>query len=161
MTISEALTGVFTDDPINWIKWIIVFAVLIGSYFIAIPLYGRVSYALSLEKKRDIARDKGHIHEAVLVKKWPEGDVANYNWHATYRYSFQGREYKHNAFFKHPMTPPFRLHLYYIDDPLKTFSYEEYHYENHKAVILFPLMVLPWILAVAAMFILDIPRPVM
>lgn len=30
MSIKEALIGVFSDDPINWIKWGIVFAILIG-----------------------------------------------------------------------------------------------------------------------------------
>ena len=29
MGIQEALTGVFTDDPLNWVKWAAVFAVLI------------------------------------------------------------------------------------------------------------------------------------
>ena len=30
MSIKEALIGVFSDDPINWLKWGIVFAILIG-----------------------------------------------------------------------------------------------------------------------------------
>ena len=32
MGIQEALTGVFTDDPLNWVKWAAVFAVLILGY---------------------------------------------------------------------------------------------------------------------------------
>ena len=32
MSIKEALIGVFSDDPINWLKWGIVFAILIGGY---------------------------------------------------------------------------------------------------------------------------------
>ena len=36
MSITEALIGVFSDDPINWLKWGIVFAILIGGYIIAI-----------------------------------------------------------------------------------------------------------------------------
>ena len=47
MSIKEALIGVFSDDPINWLKWGIVFAILIGGYIIAIPLYGKVSSRLS------------------------------------------------------------------------------------------------------------------
>ena len=39
MSITEALIGVFSDDPINWLKWGIVFAILIGGYIIAIPLW--------------------------------------------------------------------------------------------------------------------------
>lgn len=49
MSIKEALIGVFSDDPINWLKWGIVFAILIGGYIIAIPLYGKVSSRLSWE----------------------------------------------------------------------------------------------------------------
>ena len=53
MSIREALVGVFTDDPVNWAKWAVVFAILIGGYFIAIPLYKKVSHSVSLERKRD------------------------------------------------------------------------------------------------------------
>ena len=28
--------------------------------------------------------------------------------------------------------------LYYVDDPNKLFFFEEHHYENHKALLLFP-----------------------
>ena len=30
MSIREALIHMFTDDPVNWLKWALVFAVLIG-----------------------------------------------------------------------------------------------------------------------------------
>ena len=50
MSIKEALIGVFSDDPINWLKWGIVFALLIGGYIIAIPLYAKVSSRLSWER---------------------------------------------------------------------------------------------------------------
>ena len=116
MSIKEALIGVFSDDPINWVKWGIVFAILIGGYIIAIPLYGKVSSRLSWERKRDIA-------------------------------------------FKEPTRPPVYLYLYYLDNPRKLFSVEEYHYENHKAILLLPVIFLPWILALAAMFLLNIPLP--
>lgn len=68
MSIKEALIGVFSDDPINWLKWGIVFAILIGGYIIAIPLYGKVSSRLSWERKRDIARSRDHVIKAALVK---------------------------------------------------------------------------------------------
>lgn len=84
MSITEALIGVFSDDPINWLKWGIVFAILIGGYIIAIPLYGKVSSRLSWERKRDIARSKNHVIKAALVKKHPKGEVGKYDWSATY-----------------------------------------------------------------------------
>ena len=138
MSITEALIGVFSDDPINWLKWGIVFAILIGGYIIAIPLYGKVSSRLSWERKRDIAK---------------------YDWSATYHYELQGEEREYHAYFKEPTRPPVYLYLYYLDNPRKLFSVEEYHYENHKAILLLPVIFLPWILALAAMFLLNIPLP--
>lgn len=92
MSIKEALIGVFSDDPINWLKWGIVFAILIGGYIIAIPLYGKVSSRLSWERKRDIARSRDHVIKAALVKKHPKGEVGKYDWSATYHYELQGEE---------------------------------------------------------------------
>ena len=56
-------------------------------------------------------------------------------------------------------TPPLKLYLYYLNNPNKLFSYEEYHYENHKGIVMLALAALPWALAVAAMFLLKIERP--
>lgn len=70
MSIKEALIGVFSDDPINWLKWGIVFVILIGGYIIAIPLYGKVSSRLSWERKRDIARSRDHVYVDGIVGPW-------------------------------------------------------------------------------------------
>ena len=51
------------------------------------------------------------------------------------------------------------LYLYYLNNPNKLFSYDEYHWENHKAVVLLPVMLLPWIMAIAAVFLLKIEIP--
>ena len=67
-----------------------------------------------------------------------------------------GGEREYHAYFKHPATPPVYLYLYYLDDPKKLFSCEEYHYENHKAILLFPMIFLPWILALAALVLLGV-----
>ena len=85
MDLKEAFYRFFTDDPVNWIKWGIVFAVLILGYVVAVPLYKKIYYRLSWERKRDIARSRDHVIRAKLVKKYPTGEVANYNWHATYQ----------------------------------------------------------------------------
>ena len=156
LSVQEALVTMFTDDPVNWVKWAVVFAILIGGYFIAVPLCKKVSYRMSWERKRDIARSRDHIIKAALVDKSPRGEAANYNWSATYRYPLGGEERKYNAYFKHPSTPPLYLYLYYLDDPGKPFSYEEYHYENHKGLTLFPIVFLPWLLAAAALVLLGV-----
>ena len=45
-----------------------VFAVLILGYVVAVPAYKRITYLLSWERKRDIARSRNHIIEAALLK---------------------------------------------------------------------------------------------
>ncbi len=159
MSIREALVGLFTEDPRNWVKWGIVFAVLIGGYVVVIPLYRKIAAGLSWERKRDIAKSRNHVIKASLVNRHPSGNVSRYNWRATYRYTVQGEARQYTAYFKHPATPPLFLYLYYLDNPGKLFSCEEYHYENHKGLLLFPVMVLPWILAAAAVFLLGVEAP--
>ena len=156
LSIQEALITMFTDDPINWLKWAVVFAVLIGGYAIAVPLYKKVSHGVSWERKRDIAKSRDHVMKASLVDKHPSGEVSRYNWRAVYRYTVEGEERQYTAHFKHPATPPLYLYLYYIDDPDKLFSCEEYHYENHKGLLLFPVIFLPWILVGLALVLLGV-----
>lgn len=123
MSIKEALIGVFSDDPINWLKWGIVFAILIGGYIIAIPLYGKVSSRLSWERKRDIARSRDHVIKAALVKKHPKGEVGKYDWSANYHYELQGEEREYHAYFKEPTRPPVYLYLYYWIIPVSCFRW--------------------------------------
>ena len=156
MSIQEALITMFTDDPINWLKWAIVFAVLIGGYAVAVPLYKKVSHGVSWERKRDIAKSRDHVIKTALADKHPTGEVSRYDWHATYHYTIDGEERQYTAYFKHPSTPPLYLYLYYVDDPDKLFSCEEYHYENHKAILLLPVIFLPWILACIALVLLGV-----
>ena len=70
-----------------------------------------------------------------------------------------GRQRQYHAYFKEPATPPLKLYLYYLNNPNKLFSYEEYHYENHKGIVMLALAALPWALAVAAIFLLKIELP--
>ena len=106
-----------------------------------------------------ISRSRDHVIKAALVKKHPKGEVGKYDCSATYHYELQGEEREYHAYFKEPTRPPVYLYLYYLDNPRKLFSVEEYHYENHKAILLLPVIFLPWILALAAMFLLNIPLP--
>lgn len=155
--MKEAFYRVFTADPVNWLKWGIVFAVLIGSYIFTIPLYRKLHNRLGRERKRDIARSRGHIVEAKLISKYPTGAPTQYDWYGKYSYTLDGVEKRYTAYFTHPQSPPRVLYLYYLNDPKKLFSFDEYHWDNHKAVILAPVMLLPWMLAVMTVIILQIP----
>ena len=145
LSIQEALITMFTDDPVNWLKWAVVFAVLIGGYAVAVPLYKKVSHGMSWERKRDIAKSRDHVIKAALADKHPTSEVSR-----------DGKERQYTAYFKHPSTPPLYLYLYYVDDPDKLFSCEEYHYENHKGLLLLPVIFLPWILAGIALVLLGV-----
>ncbi len=159
MEIKDALYELFTDDPLNWAKWGIVFLIFILGYAVAVPLYKKIYYQFSWERKRDIAASRNQVIEATLLKKHPQGEVARRNWHATYQYSIHGEKKQYRAYFKHPMTPPRKLSLYYLNSPNKLFSYDEYHWESPKGLILFPLIFLPWILAAAVLFLLKVEIP--
>lgn len=41
MSIKEALIGVFSDDPINWLKWGIVFAILLAVILLPFRFMGK------------------------------------------------------------------------------------------------------------------------
>lgn len=159
METREMLYAVFTDDPINWLKWAVVFAVLIGSYFFSIPLYNKVSYEISWEKKRDIAIQRGHVLTAVLVSAWRSYGENSVTWHAKYEYDFKGKTREYRALFHEPNSPSKKMDLYYLENPKRVFSCEEDHYENHKGFILIPLFFLPWILASLTLILLNITIP--
>lgn len=156
MELKESFLKLFTDDPVNWIKWLVVFAVLVIGYVAAIPLYSKVSYRFSWDRKRDIAKSRGHVIEASLLQKYPSGKIGNYDWHATYLYTIHGEEKKYRAFFNCPNTPPRILYLYYIDSPKKVFSVSEYHWQNHIGCLLILIMFLPWLLAAFTIMALKI-----
>ena len=63
---------------------------MILGYVVAIPLYKKITARLGWERKRDIAKSRDHVIKAALINKHPVGEVARYNWHATYRYTIQG-----------------------------------------------------------------------
>ena len=46
-----------------------------------------------------------------------------------------------------------------LEDPERVFSYDEYHYENHKGCLYAVISFLPWILAVLFLFILQVKLP--
>jgi len=156
MEIQEGLSKMFTDDPVNWIKWGAVFVVFILAYIVSVKLYGKVSYFISWERKRDIAKSKDHIIKADILKQWPSGEVARYNWHATYQYDIKGERKRYRAYFDYPNSPPRILYLYYIDNPKKVFSVNEYHWDNHKGIVLLLVIFLPWILAALTLVLLKV-----
>lgn len=164
MDIKEAFIQLFTDDPVNWVKWVIVFVVLILGYRFSIPLYEKVSYRFSFDYKRDIARARGHIIRATLLYRHKTGDVWKYDWNARYEYSIDGKTRTYGTFFRNPNTPPLVLYLYYVDNPRHLFAMEDNSigktFGNFcSSLITLFFTVLPWILACITTAVLQIPLP--
>lgn len=157
MDYQEAFVKLFTDNPVNWAKWVAVFAVLVLGYRISIPLFDKVSYRLGREYKRDLARKRGHIIKAFILDQHPSGDVGKYDWHAKYEYLLDGNKKEYRAYFNHPNCPPRVIYLYYVNSPKRLFSMDEYHWDVPLGLIKLPIIFLPWILAVLTMVALRIP----
>lgn len=156
MEIKEVLLEVFTDDPVNWIKWILVYMVLIFGYIAILPLYRKIGYWLSYHRKRELAESKGHVFDAKMIEHYSVDNLKKRTRQATYGYMIQGQELRYRAKFKRPNKPPNALKLYYIDDPKKMFCCEEYHWQESKALSLLLVIFIPWILATLAMTLLAI-----
>lgn len=160
--LGDTLRHMYTDDPTNWLKFALVFAILVVGYIIILPVYRKVSYYLSYERKKDIALSRGHVTEAKLVKyrkSWDDSDTGARTWYiinATYEYVMGGQTKKFRAQFKGAGQPPQNLSLYWINNPRKVFAVDEYHYENHKAFILMPIMLFPWVMAGLAFYLLKL-----
>ena len=160
-TLTDALRHMFTDDPVNWLKFALVFATLIAGYIIIFPIYKKVDYYISRERKRDIALGRGHVIDARLVKYYQDYDESGTGWrdwytHATYEYVMEGQTKKYRAIFHHGGDPDPILHLYWINDPRRVFAVDDWHYENHKAIFLIPLVLFPWLAAALVMYALQL-----
>ena len=158
VSLREILTQVFTDDPINWVKWLLVFAVLVGGYWLMIPIYAKVTYALSWDRKRDMAAARGHVIPATMQSCWRDRNAERgYDYHASYTYMLEGKVKTYQALFLHGGYPPRQMDLYYLRTPRRLFTPLEYHYENHKGLLLLPIVFGPWLLAAGAAWLLRIP----
>ena len=159
--LGDALRHMFTDNPVNWFKFALVFAILVVGYIIALPVYKKVEYYISRERKRDIALSRGHVIDAKLVKYWQDYDESDTGWrdwytHATYEYVMGDQTKKYRAIFRNGGSPDPILHLYWIDNSRKVFAVDDWHYENHKVIILIPIMLFPWVMAGLVLYLLKL-----
>ena len=157
--LKNGLLKLFTNDPINWIKWVIVFAVLVLGYVILIKSKTVHAIYYKWEIKRDKARAKGNIIKATLIKSYPYGDPGSYSWTTTYEYTLNGETKKYRAYFNNASgisQPPRILYLYYINSPKHLFSVEEYHWDGFSGIVIFLITFAPWFLAAFFVWLLKI-----
>ena len=161
--VSNPLIEMFTDDPVNWVKWAVVFTVLIGCFILAVKIYGKIEYHLSIQKKADKARAKGHVIEnAKCIKVRKKGTYQERkerhktSYAATYRYTLDGKEKEYHTYFANNY-PPETIDLYYKNSPRKLFSVEEYYWQPHIGILYLMLIFAPFVLAAFTGIALDIP----
>ena len=147
MDYKERLIEMFTDDPINWLKWAVVLAAFAAGFFIDFKLEKLLATILKdKEYKKKIALERGNVIRAAIISETRtervSGDII-----ATYKYTLDGMEKKYTVRFKYPNGAPRILHLYYLNDPRKFFCVDTGYSGQWKALILFPLRFLPFILA--------------
>ena len=157
------MAEVFTNDPINWLKWVVVFAVLVGSFIISMKIIRKMSYALQGQKKTDAAKKKGYvIPDARLVesRKKYEGMEKRYkagqHYYGTYEYELDGKVYRYHTYFKHKI-PPKTLTLYYKNNPQKPFCMEEYTWNPSGGILYLFFILMPFLLAALTAIVLGIP----
>ncbi|MFI3214673.1 MAG: hypothetical protein R3Y24_15255 [Eubacteriales bacterium] len=141
---------------IEMVKYVAVFVTVVLGYIIIFPVYKKVSYAISYKRKRDIAVSRNHIIKAKRIKSSVRGSVNEYRSYGTYIYTMNGKEKKFKAMFKNSSMAPAMIDLMYVKNPKKVFCYEEYHWENYKAIILLPIMAFPWVLGMIAVWLLQL-----
>ena len=157
------MSEVFANDPINLLKWAMVFAVLIFSFIISGKIIKKIGYVLQGQKKRDEAVKNGHvIANAKLIKSRKKYEnirgryKPNQHYYGTYEYEASGEIRQYHTYFKHK-TPPKTVTLYYKNDPLKPFCMEEYTWNPFGGMIYLFFILIPFLLAAFSAIALDIP----
>ena len=104
--LRDPLIEMFTDDPVNWAKWAVVFTVLVGFFILSFKIYSKIEYHLSIQKKADQARAKGHViknAKRIAIRKkgtYQERKKDNKRTYgATYKYTLDGKEKTYRAYF--------------------------------------------------------------
>jgi len=140
--IIEGLTELFSDNPIIWGKWLLVFASIILSIVIRVKfkIDDKINPSKKLDDKVKKAIENNNIINATLVKTYIHYDKDNKRtFSGKYEYELNGKKYDYTALFWEEQHPPRILHLYYEKTPKKLFTNEEYHY---YAITGLPLVIL-------------------
>ena len=104
----------------------VVSVILIFVFEIILLKKGIINDRKNNGKKVEKAKRLNHIVKAKRVNVWDDGypnNSVNSYWHAKYVYNINSKEYVYRYLGK--SHPPYELTLYYINNPKRTFFYEE------------------------------------
>ncbi len=120
------LTELFGNNPISWLKWVIVFGVLVLSFYLLVfQLWTKINYFFSLERKIKRARERNHITRGQLLhytkNRRRDEETRQYKttYQAWYAYEAGGVRYEKRI----PMysLPPQTLQLFWLNSPRHVF----------------------------------------
>lgn len=156
--IKEGLTQLFSNDPIIWEKWLLVFISIILTVVVRIKFNIDEKFKLSkkLDEKVKKAIKNKHIINATLVSSHIGSEKNTCG--GKYEYEINGKKYKYNAMFTGTEYPRRVLHLYYENNPRKVFTNEEYHCYGLKAVPITILQLSPLIVGAFMVWILGLAK---
>lgn len=155
----ESFIQLFSNNPVIWMKWILVFLTMIISIIIRIKfkIDDKISPMYKLNKKVEKAREMNHVIEAKLIKKYIDFDDNNRRTYSgKYEYVVDGNTYHYTAIFYQEQIPPRTLYLYYDKSPNKVFTNVEYHYYALKGLPLIILNFSPLLIGAFMVWILGL-----
>lgn len=158
-TIKDGLTQLFSNNPVIWGKWLLVFTSVILTFVIRLKfrIDDKLDPFTKLDEKVKKAIENKHIINAKLVKRYihfNQNHIRTYK--GKYEYEIDGRKRNYTAIFYGEQQPPIILHLYYENTPTKVFTNEESHY---YAITGLPLIILnfsPFIVGAFMVWILGL-----
>lgn len=155
--MKEGLIQLFSDDPIVWGKWLLVFAAFVLTFVVRIKfnIDEKFKPSRKLDEKVKKAIEKKHIINAKLIKRYPF-DRENDTCSGKYEYEIDGKKYTYTALFR-GRYPRRILHLFYEDDPKKVFTNEEYNpFDIFKALPSLILAFSPFLVGAFMVWILGL-----
>ena len=153
--LQEGLTQIFSDNPIIWGKWLLVFAVVILTIVVRVKfkIDDKFDPSQKLDKKVKKAIDNNHIINATLISSYV--DREKNTCREKYEYEINGEKHTYSAMFTGIYTRRI-LHLYYEDNRRKVFTNEEYHYYVFRGLPIIILNFSPFIVGALMVWILGL-----
>ena len=153
--LKDAFLRCFTDNPVNWLKWIIILAVFIACYVAIIKFKIGDNILNRWERKRDKAKAMGHVIKAKLISSSISGDAPNYTSYGKYEYSLNEKTKRYTAYFNYK-NPPRIVYLYYLKNPNRVFCCDEYHVRPISGFIMALIIFSPFIICALLILLLRV-----